>query len=183
MLTIRFLLKIILLISFLFSFLSADEEENILFSTKGKSPTYSKVKYDKYGNRKSISFIKVDEDSEHLVEMEGLAIAKIKYDEKSKIFKVKEYDIDQTLLFTNKVKIKKDGFEQPYVTAVFSGIESKQAILDAMSRPAEKVKPWFEYRNIFLTPRRIPPPSSTARCWKSSSFRSPRPATRSASNA
>ena len=24
-----------------------------------------------------------------------------------------------------------------------------------MSRPAEKVKPWFEYRNIFLTPRRI----------------------------
>ena len=51
--------------------------------------------------------------------------------------------------------VKKDGFEQPYVTAVFSGIESKQAILDAMNRPAEKVKPWFEYRNIFLTPRRI----------------------------
>ncbi len=51
--------------------------------------------------------------------------------------------------------VKKDGFEQPYVTAVFSGIESKQSILDAMSRPAEKVKPWFEYRNIFLTPHRI----------------------------
>jgi|CXWL01.1.fsa_nt_gi membrane-bound lytic murein transglycosylase B len=51
--------------------------------------------------------------------------------------------------------VKNDGFEQPYVTAVFSGIESKQGILDAMSRPAEKVKPWFEYRNIFLTPHRI----------------------------
>jgi membrane-bound lytic murein transglycosylase B len=51
--------------------------------------------------------------------------------------------------------VKKDGFEQPYLTTVFSGIESKQAILDAMGRPAEKVKPWFEYRNIFLTPRRI----------------------------
>jgi hypothetical protein len=42
-------------ISFSFSFLLAEEEENILFSTKGKSPTYSKVKYDKYGKRKSIS--------------------------------------------------------------------------------------------------------------------------------
>lgn len=97
--------------SFSFSFLIANEEENILFSNKGKSPIYSKVKYDKYGNRKSISFIKVDEESEHLVEMEGLAIAKIKYDEKTKTFKVKEYDIDQALLFTNKVKILKDGFE------------------------------------------------------------------------
>lgn len=51
--------------------------------------------------------------------------------------------------------VKKDAFEQAYVTAVFSGIESKQSILDAMARPAEKVKPWSEYRDIFLTPRRI----------------------------
>jgi membrane-bound lytic murein transglycosylase B len=51
--------------------------------------------------------------------------------------------------------VQKDGFEQPYVTTVFGGIESKQSILDAMSRPAEKVKPWSEYREIFITPRRI----------------------------
>jgi membrane-bound lytic murein transglycosylase B len=51
--------------------------------------------------------------------------------------------------------VRKDGFQQPYVTTVFDGVESKQSILDAMSRPAEKVKPWFEYRDIFLTPRRI----------------------------
>jgi membrane-bound lytic murein transglycosylase B len=51
--------------------------------------------------------------------------------------------------------VNKDGFDRTYVTTVFSGIESKQSILDAMSRPAEKVKPWFEYRNIFLTPSRI----------------------------
>jgi membrane-bound lytic murein transglycosylase B len=51
--------------------------------------------------------------------------------------------------------VQKDGFEQPYVKAVFDGVESKQSILDAMSRPAEKVKPWFEYREIFITPRRI----------------------------
>ena len=51
--------------------------------------------------------------------------------------------------------VQKDGFQQPYVTTVFGGIESKQSILDAMSRPAEKVKPWFEYRDIFITPSRI----------------------------
>ena len=51
--------------------------------------------------------------------------------------------------------VKNDGFQQAYLTAVFAGVESKQGILDAMSRPAEKVKPWSEYRKIFLTPRRI----------------------------
>jgi uncharacterized protein YkuJ len=60
---------------------------------------------------KAFPFIKVEQDSEHLVEMDGLAIAKIKYDEKAKTFKVKEYDIDKNLLFTNKVKILNDGFE------------------------------------------------------------------------
>lgn len=51
--------------------------------------------------------------------------------------------------------VQQDGFQQPYVARVFGGIESKQSILDAMSRPAEKVKPWSDYRNIFITPRRI----------------------------
>ncbi|HNK59627.1 MAG TPA: hypothetical protein PLL86_25675, partial [Leptospiraceae bacterium] len=102
---------IILLITIGLSSIIAEEEENILFSIKGKSPIYSKVKYDKYGNRKSISFVRVEENSEHLVELEGLAIAKLKYDEKTKTFKVKEYDIDRNLLFTNKVKILKNGFE------------------------------------------------------------------------
>jgi membrane-bound lytic murein transglycosylase B len=51
--------------------------------------------------------------------------------------------------------VSQDAFEQDYVASVFSGIESKQSILDAMSRPAEKVKPWSEYRKIFVTPRRI----------------------------
>jgi membrane-bound lytic murein transglycosylase B len=33
--------------------------------------------------------------------------------------------------------------------------ETKQAIIDAISRPAERVVPWFEYRDRFLTERRI----------------------------
>lgn len=51
--------------------------------------------------------------------------------------------------------VKEDRFERTYVEGVLAGVETKQSVLDAMKRPAEKVKPWFEYREIFLTPRRI----------------------------
>ena len=51
--------------------------------------------------------------------------------------------------------VKKDGFEQRYLAAVFSKIESKESILSTMGRPAEKVRSWPDYRNIFITPRRI----------------------------
>jgi len=34
-------------------------------------------------------------------------------------------------------------------------VEIRQSIIDAMSRPAEKVTPWFEYRDRFLTESRI----------------------------
>jgi membrane-bound lytic murein transglycosylase B len=37
----------------------------------------------------------------------------------------------------------------------FSVVEKKQSILDAIARPAEKSKPWKEYRKIFVTPSRI----------------------------
>jgi membrane-bound lytic murein transglycosylase B len=33
--------------------------------------------------------------------------------------------------------------------------QSQQSIIDAMSRPAEKTKPWFEYRAQFITEKRI----------------------------
>ncbi len=33
--------------------------------------------------------------------------------------------------------------------------QSQPAIIDAMSKPAEKAKLWYEYRPIFLTERRI----------------------------
>jgi len=47
------------------------------------------------------------------------------------------------------------GFDEAYVREVLGDTETKQSILDAMSRPAEKVKPWYEYREIFLTDKRI----------------------------
>ncbi len=47
------------------------------------------------------------------------------------------------------------GFAPEQLQALFGEVERKQAILDAISRPAERVKPWSEYRPIFITDRRI----------------------------
>ena len=47
------------------------------------------------------------------------------------------------------------GFASEQLTAQLAQVERKQAILDAISRPAERVKPWKEYRPIFLTQARI----------------------------
>ena len=47
------------------------------------------------------------------------------------------------------------GFAAEEVRAVLADAEVKQNILDAISRPAEKTKPWHEYRKIFLTDERI----------------------------
>ncbi len=47
------------------------------------------------------------------------------------------------------------GFDKKAVLAVLSKAERQQSILDAMSRPAEKTKQWFEYRDIFVQPSRI----------------------------
>ncbi|MCP4278101.1 MAG: lytic murein transglycosylase B [Gammaproteobacteria bacterium] len=46
-------------------------------------------------------------------------------------------------------------FDPDEIQAVLSRSTVQQSILDAMSRPAEKVKPWYEYRAIFITPERI----------------------------
>jgi membrane-bound lytic murein transglycosylase B len=47
------------------------------------------------------------------------------------------------------------GFDEDALLVLFAEARRKQSILDAISRPAERVKPWHEYRDIFLTPERI----------------------------
>ncbi|MGH8175917.1 MAG: lytic murein transglycosylase B [Steroidobacter sp.] len=47
------------------------------------------------------------------------------------------------------------GFDRGELDALFAQTEIKQTILDAISRPAERVTPWHEYRERFLTERRI----------------------------
>lgn len=47
------------------------------------------------------------------------------------------------------------GFAGEQLMGVFREAERKQSILDAISRPAERVKQWKEYRPMFLTDARI----------------------------
>src|SRR5262245_24205211 len=47
------------------------------------------------------------------------------------------------------------GFERRTLNKLLKGAETKQPILDAISRPAERVIPWYEYRERFLTDKRM----------------------------
>jgi membrane-bound lytic murein transglycosylase B len=47
------------------------------------------------------------------------------------------------------------GFDRPQLESLFKQTQTQQAILDAISRPAERVIPWHEYRTRFLTEKRI----------------------------
>jgi membrane-bound lytic murein transglycosylase B len=47
------------------------------------------------------------------------------------------------------------GFSAETLELWFADVELQQPILDAISRPAERVRPWHEYRQIFITDRRI----------------------------
>lgn len=47
------------------------------------------------------------------------------------------------------------GFSRQWLSGVLAGAERKDSIIEAISRPAEKAKPWHEYRRIFVTDERI----------------------------
>lgn len=47
------------------------------------------------------------------------------------------------------------GVDPQRVRDVLAAAEYKQSIIDAITRPAEAVKPWRDYRTIFMTPARI----------------------------
>mgnify|MGYP000134275419 CR=1 FL=1 len=51
--------------------------------------------------------------------------------------------------------VKKNRLDRRWVEKVVTAAEPKTAIVDAMNRPAERVRPWFEYRATFLTAKRI----------------------------
>ena len=51
--------------------------------------------------------------------------------------------------------VSADAFKKRPLRKLLNAAQSQPAILDAMEKPAEKAKQWFEYRPIFLTERRI----------------------------
>lgn len=62
-------------------------------------------------------------------------------------------DHPQAKAFVDKM-VTEHKFERTYVQALIDGAVRKQAILDAISRPAEKTKTWSQYRKIFVTKTR-----------------------------
>lgn len=51
--------------------------------------------------------------------------------------------------------VAQHGFEKSALNALFKEVRPQQKVLDAISRPAERVLQWHEYRKIFLTQERI----------------------------
>ncbi|MGR8920638.1 MAG: lytic murein transglycosylase, partial [Gammaproteobacteria bacterium] len=47
------------------------------------------------------------------------------------------------------------GFDAARLETLFAQAERSDRILELMTRPAEKVKPWWEYRALFISDRRI----------------------------
>jgi membrane-bound lytic murein transglycosylase B len=56
--------------------------------------------------------------------------------------------------FIDKMVAQHD-FDRAELTSLLDAAVIDKTILDTMSRPAERVVPWFEYRNIFMTEERI----------------------------
>jgi len=63
-------------------------------------------------------------------------------------------DRDDVRAFIDELA-KKHDFDKDYVRSMLTQSETKQKILDAISRPAERTLAWHEYRKIFITPKRI----------------------------
>lgn len=63
--------------------------------------------------------------------------------------------------FVDKM-VREHRFDRDELAPLIESAEINQTILDTMARPAERVVPWFEYRNIFLTEERI---AAGARFW------------------
>lgn len=63
-------------------------------------------------------------------------------------------DNPQTRAFIGRM-VAEHGADRADLQALFDGAQYKQSIIDAMTRPAEKVKLWKDYRKIFLTEKRL----------------------------
>jgi membrane-bound lytic murein transglycosylase B len=57
-------------------------------------------------------------------------------------------------IFINEM-VQEHDFDRAELETLFAQVEVKDSILKAISRPAEKSKPWYEYRQIFLDQARI----------------------------
>jgi peptidoglycan lytic transglycosylase B len=50
--------------------------------------------------------------------------------------------------------VAEHGFDRDEITGILAGASINEDVLRAISRPVERVVPWYEYRGIFVTPAR-----------------------------
>jgi membrane-bound lytic murein transglycosylase B len=50
---------------------------------------------------------------------------------------------------------REHAIDEAWLTSTLAGAEHKSSIVRAISRPAERTKPWHEYRDIFMNDRRV----------------------------
>ena len=51
--------------------------------------------------------------------------------------------------------VEEQAFDREQLLLVFASAQRQQSILTAIARPAEKSKPWYDYRDIFLNDKRL----------------------------
>ena len=64
------------------------------------------------------------------------------------------YDANPSAQVVIDELVVEEGFDREQLMMIFAQAERKDAILKAIARPAEKTKPWYEYRAIFLNDKR-----------------------------
>lgn len=65
------------------------------------------------------------------------------------------YSVNPAALELVDQLVEEQGFDREALLVVFSSAQRQESILTAISRPAEKSKPWYEYREIFLNDKRL----------------------------
>jgi membrane-bound lytic murein transglycosylase B len=63
-------------------------------------------------------------------------------------------DRDEVRAFIAEM-VEEQGFAEEALQAIFADAQRSDAILEAIARPAERVRPWYDYRCIFLTESRV----------------------------
>jgi len=63
-------------------------------------------------------------------------------------------DLPGLTKFINEME-QAHGFDADELNQLFAKVKVKDSILKAISRPAEKSKPWYDYRKIFIQEKRI----------------------------
>ena len=65
------------------------------------------------------------------------------------------YSVHPAALAVVDELVEEQGFDREELLLVFASAQRQESILTAIARPAEKSKPWYEYREIFLNDKRL----------------------------